>query len=248
MLSGALAAPAVFLAATAIRSGPTPAAALAGLAVAVSPTLVARSREVSGIPLYGLLLIAAAAALALAARKPTAANLAAVALSHAAALFTYYLAPFVVVANGAILWWRKAGKPAVLAFGAGVILGSPALVLAVATFFRDHGARETARTFPALAWGQHEPLEMASDMIRIAFDAFGRSSVPRSRCPPRSPWRAVISQDCSRPGVSWRRSPRSRCCRPSLGSRATTSHRPCHSPPCCRPWYSRARRGCGARS
>ena len=71
----------------------------------------------SGIPLYALLLVAAAAGLAAAARSPGAARLWTVAAAHAFALFTYYLAPFVVAAN--------ATKDSVLIAGAaGLVAGA----------------------------------------------------------------------------------------------------------------------------
>ncbi len=173
VIAGALAAPAVLLAAATIRGRVDPAAAVAALAVAVSPELIARSREVSGIPLYGLLLVTAAGALAAAARSPGFTRLLIVAVSHAMALFTYYLAPFVVAANAAALWWRRANRPTLVAFTCGVLAGTPALLLGFATLFRDWSARETARAFPTIAWGQHDPLQMATEMIQIGTAAFG---------------------------------------------------------------------------
>ncbi len=173
VIAGALAAPAVLLAAATIRGRVEPAAALAALAVAGSPELIARSREVSGIPLYALLLVAAAASLAAAVRSPSFTRLFAVAASHALALFTYYLAPFVVFANATALAWRRANRPTVVAFACGVLAGAPALLLGFATLVRDWSAREAARAFPTIAWGEHGPLQMATQMVQIGSEAFG---------------------------------------------------------------------------
>jgi hypothetical protein len=41
------------------------------------------------------------------------------------------------------------------------------------TLLRDWSARDVARAFPALAWGEHSPVPMAGLMVRIAADAFG---------------------------------------------------------------------------
>jgi hypothetical protein len=95
------------------------------------------------------------------------------ALSHALALFTYYLAPFIVAAHGAVLAWLRAGRRTTIAFTAGVLLGAPALALGAATLVRDLGARETARAFPGLAWGEHSSFDMLMLMGRITGEAFG---------------------------------------------------------------------------
>jgi hypothetical protein len=49
----------------------------------------------------------------------------------------------------------------------------PALALAAVTLVRDWNARAVARAFPALAWGEHSPAQMALDMGRIAVETFG---------------------------------------------------------------------------
>ena len=59
------------------------------------------------------------------------------------------------------------------AFAAGIAAGVPALLLAIVTLLRDWSARDVARAFPALAWGQHSPLQMAIHMGRIAVDTWG---------------------------------------------------------------------------
>jgi hypothetical protein len=61
------------------------------------------------IPLFALIVIAAAASLVAAVGEPRRARLATVALSHALALLTYYLAPFVVAAHAPIVVaaWRR---------------------------------------------------------------------------------------------------------------------------------------------
>jgi hypothetical protein len=173
VLAGALAGPALLAATAGMRGRAGPAAALVALAVTISPELVARSREVSEIPLFSLIVIAAAASLVAAAREPRPARLAGVALAHALAFFTYYLAPFLAAAHAAVLAWRRPDRRLVGAFAAGVLLGAPALALGIVTLLRDWSARDVARAFPALAWGEHSPGPMAALMGRIAAESFG---------------------------------------------------------------------------
>lgn len=174
VIAGALAAPAILVATASMRGRVGPLAALAALVVAVSPELLARSREVSEIPLFALIVIAAAASLVAAVRKAGTARLVTVALSHALVLFTYYLGPLILAANAAaLLWLRKANRRIMTALAVGAALGGPAVVLGVVTLFRDRGAREVARAFPGLAWGEHSPAQMAAHMGRIAVEALG---------------------------------------------------------------------------
>jgi hypothetical protein len=174
VLAGALAGPAMLLAAARMCGQVDPAAALVALVVTASPELVARSREVSEMPLFALIVITAAAALVAAVREPRPARLATVALSHALALFTYYLGPFILAANAAVLVsLRHVDRRIVKAFAVGAFAGMPALGLGAVTLFRDWSAREAARAFPALAWGEHSPLQMTAEMGRIAVEALG---------------------------------------------------------------------------
>lgn len=173
-LAGALAGPAVLIATKMVGRPIGAAAVIAALAVTVSPTLIAASREVSEIPLYGLLLVAASASLVAALAVPRTGRLAALAASHGMALWTYYLAPFLVAAHAALLAVCRADRRTVGALGAGVLLGAPALLLAAATLCRDWSAREVARAFPTLAWGQHTPLQMLVDIGHLLVAAFGR--------------------------------------------------------------------------
>lgn len=172
-LAGALAGPALLVATRAMGGRIGAAAVVAALAVTVSPTLIAASREVSEIPLYALFLVAAAASLVAALAAPRRGRLAAVAVAHGLALWTYYLAPFLIAAHAALLAARRADRRVWGALAAGVLLGAPALVLAAATLLRDWGARDVARAFPTLAWGQHTPLQMLADMARLPVAAFG---------------------------------------------------------------------------
>ena len=72
-----------------------------------------------------------------------------------------------------LLWLGRPARRAAVALVAGVLLGAPALLLAAATLLRDWGAREVARAYPTLAWGQHTPLQMLEGMARFAVEAFG---------------------------------------------------------------------------
>lgn len=172
-LAGALVGPAILLAA-AWMSGAGGAAVVAALAATVSPELVARSREVSEIPLYALILLAASSSLVAAARRARPLALLTLALSHALAFYTYYLAPFTAGAHAALLLWRRGpNRRVVAAFAAGILAATPAILLGAATLVRDWDARATARAFPTLAWGEHSPLPLALHMARIAADGLG---------------------------------------------------------------------------
>ena len=90
-----------------------------------------------------------------------------IALAHALAFFTYYLAPFIAAAHAAVLVWvRRVDRRVVIAFVIGVVAGAPAFILGLVTLVRDWGARDVARAFPALAWGEHGSLQMAMQMGR----------------------------------------------------------------------------------
>ncbi|MDX2166155.1 MAG: glycosyltransferase family 39 protein [Deltaproteobacteria bacterium] len=172
-LAGALVGPALLLATRAAGRRVGALALLAALAATVSPALVAGAREVSEIPLYALLALAAAASLLAALRAPRWPALAVVAAAHALAFWTYYLAPFLVAAHAAVLVWRRAARRVWLAFVVGVIAGLPALGLAALTLVRDRGARDVARAYPSLAWGEHTPLGLLVAMLRLSVEALG---------------------------------------------------------------------------
>ena len=118
---------------------------------------------------HAVLVLTFVAALAAPRRGP----LGAVTLSHGLALWTYYLAPFLVGAHALLLAVRRADRRVWRALAGGVLLGAPALLLAAATLWRDWGPRDVARAFPTLAWGQHTPLQMLADIARISVTAFG---------------------------------------------------------------------------
>lgn len=172
-IAGALAGPAV-VAASRVLARPVVPAALAGLAATLSAELVLRSREVSEIPLFGLLAIAMSVSLLAFVAAPSRRRGVAVALSHGLALWTYYLAPLYVIGGVAgLLALRKIDRSALRWLGLGVLLGAPAVVLGAVTIVRDHAARVAAAARPALAWGAHHPLEMAGHLGEVALAAFG---------------------------------------------------------------------------
>jgi len=174
VVAGALVGPAILLATASMRGWIGPVAVLTALAVTVSPELVTASREVSEIPLFALMVIAAAASLVASLRELRPRRLAMLAASHALIFYTYYLAPAVAAAHAVILAAaHDVDRRVARAFVAGILAGIPALVLGFVTLFRDWGARETARAFPAVAWGQHTPGQMATLMVRIAVDTLG---------------------------------------------------------------------------
>ena len=161
VIAGALIAPAIVWGARLVRGRAGPLGAIAALLVAVSPGFIVHAREVSEIPLFGLLVVVTCALAARLAEQPSRAARIGLAASTALLAWTYYLAPLVIA--GVLLGLVAARKPlrrVALPIGVGAALGAPALVLLGMTVVRDHGAREVAERFPDLAWGNHAPLPM----------------------------------------------------------------------------------------
>ncbi|UQA59091.1 glycosyltransferase family 39 protein [Polyangium aurulentum] len=173
-IAGALVGPAIVAAAWSVRGRAGPVAALAGLAVTLSPALVARSREVSEIPLFSLLSIAICALVLRASEAPSRRTRVALAASVALALWTYYLGPLVLLGAALpLLALRRLGRDAIAGLAWGTALGAPALVLGARTMLRDHGARTTAARFPELAWGERTPGATLVELAREATVALG---------------------------------------------------------------------------
>ncbi|MDI3290348.1 hypothetical protein [Polyangium sp. 15x6] len=165
-IAGALLAPAIVWGARLVRGRAGPLGAIAAVVVAVSPELVARSREVSEIPLFGLLVVVTCAFAARLANAPSRAARIGLAASTALLAWTYYLAPLVIA--GVLLGLVAARTPlrnVALPIGVGAALGAPAFVLLGVTAVRDHGAREVAERFPDLAWGSHAPIPMLLGLL-----------------------------------------------------------------------------------
>jgi hypothetical protein len=176
--AGALIAPAILLLARWTRPPASGrglwGAAVLALVAALTPALILRSREVSEIPLFALLVLISCAAVARGTWCADRRTRVAIAVSQALMLWTYYLGVFVVVGQlAAAAAARKLDKAMLRATGLGLLLGSPALALAVITAMRDRGAREAARTMPALAWGQHTVGELARAQLTSALTGIG---------------------------------------------------------------------------
>ena len=165
-IAGALVAPAIVGGARLVRGRAGPVAAIAGLVVAMSPELVSRSREVSEIPLFVLLVVMTCSLSARLAERPSRAARIGLAASTALLAWTYYLAPLVIagVLVGLVAA-RKRLRDVALPIGVGAALGAPAFVLLGMTIARDHGAREVAARFPALAWGESSPRGMMVQVL-----------------------------------------------------------------------------------
>jgi len=173
-IAGALVGPAILAAAWTVRGRAGPVAALAGLVATMSPALVARSREVSEIPLFALLSIAICALVLRASEAPSRWTRVALAASVALALWTYYLGPLVLLGAALpLLATRRLGKDAIAGLAWGTALGMPALLLGALTVLRDHGARTTAARFPELAWGERTPGATLVELAREATVALG---------------------------------------------------------------------------
>lgn len=168
VVASALAGPALLWAVYSMCGAVGSTAVVTALLLTIAPELIAQSRQVSEIPLYALMLLAATTALVTSLGEPRRLRLVTLALAHGLAMSTYYLTPFVWAAHAAVLaWWRPLHRRVLWAFAAGIVLGLPALALGGVTLLRDWGARDVARAFPALAWGEHTPLRLAAQMVRM---------------------------------------------------------------------------------
>lgn len=172
-LAGALLGPALVGCAVALGRRVEPAA-LAGLVVSVGAAFVFRAREVSAIPLFTLLLIAALTSTLRYDQGASRPRLIAVVVSHALLLFTHHTAALAIVAElCVVLAVGAARRPTLRAVGLGCLAGAPALLHAVLTLVRDHGPREAARARPELAWGERGVLFVARALGDLALDALG---------------------------------------------------------------------------
>ncbi|MDC0742371.1 glycosyltransferase family 39 protein [Polyangium mundeleinium] len=173
-IAGALVAPAIVWGARLVRGRAGPLGAIAALLVAVSPGFVVHARQVSEIPLFGLLVVVTCALVARLAERPSRAARIGLTASTALLAWTYYLAPLVIA--GVLLGLVAARKPlrnVALPIGVGAALGAPALVLLCVTVVRDHGAREVAERFPDLAWGNHAPIPMLLGLLGETMSCVG---------------------------------------------------------------------------
>ena len=173
-IAGALVGPAVLYGSWVARRRAGPGAALVALGLTLSVELIRRSRECSDIPLFALFAIAASATLVRASTAPARRWRAALAVSHALALWTYYLAPLVLSGSLVMAWLvglrsRLAARAVVV----GVLLGAPSLALEAAVFVRDSSARQAADAHPLLAWGKHGAMEMGTQLWRLTAEALG---------------------------------------------------------------------------
>ncbi len=193
VICGALLGPSLVWAAWVLRRR-LDVGAILGLTATVSVELISRSREVSSIPLFGLMAIAAVVALVRCDESPNRKWTALVVITHGLMLWTYYIAIFTILGNLLALFiaqrrcsarqssstlssTRRLSRSTLKPVGLGFLLGSPALVLGGITFFRDRGARVTAEQHPTLAWGSHRPGEMAESLLSVFSGAFGAAFV-----------------------------------------------------------------------
>lgn len=177
-LAGAAIGPAIVWASKTIRGSAGPAGAWCGLLATLSPELVRRSREVSEIPLFALLVVLAIGLAARLSRASSASTKRSLAIVTALLAWTYYLTPLVILGLVVPLaWTRRLKKDVRDGLAWGLVAGAPALVLGVQTIARDLDARRVAEQFPTLAWGQHTPLETLARLVGQTVDAVGISVV-----------------------------------------------------------------------
>lgn len=178
VIAGALIAPALLACAHEARPGERPSSGLLAIAtlLALSPPLVAISREVGELAFFALVVVLLVLAIERARRAPTRVSLGLVALLHALPLYTYYTGIFVTLASCLALWLGSAdanSRALRRAALAGLAAGLPALALAARIAFRDAGARAAAHARPDLAWGDAGVLELSSAMLREVGAALG---------------------------------------------------------------------------
>jgi hypothetical protein len=173
VISAALMGPAFALAAV-VLGRRVALAAIVALVPTVAFAFVSYSREVSSLPFHALTLVLLTTAVAKDLSAGTRLRSAAVVACVAIALFTFYTAVFPVLAVLLLLMGGGADRARArrdVAFG--LLAGSPALLLAVGTFFRDQGARAAASTQPNVAWGNASTLELARGMRDLLVEAVG---------------------------------------------------------------------------
>jgi len=160
-IAGAMIGPAIVWGARLVRGRAGAVGAVMGLVVAVSPSLVDHARQVSEIPLFGLLTVLTCVLAVRSSEKPTRLAQIGLAVTTALSAWTYYLAPLVIAGVlGGLVAARSRSRAAIVSMGIGALFGAPAFVLLGVTALRDHGARDVAERFPDLAWGHRAPLPM----------------------------------------------------------------------------------------
>jgi len=177
-LAGALAAPAILWATGRAAGRISAFSAVGALLLALSPVLVLRSREVSELTLFGVLLVVLAGETIRLASKQheevRRAELLALAALYAIALWCYYLAIAAILASVAVLaLTQRLGRRRWLAIGAGIAAGLPSLVPGARAFWGDLAAREAARANPGVAWGDRGVAEILGAQLDLLSEAAG---------------------------------------------------------------------------
>lgn len=172
-LAGTLVGPAVAISLGRLRAPLAPVAAAVALATTVSVEGIARSRENSEIPLMALIAVAMVASAAALVEKPRRRGLVAFVTFHVLALFTYYLAPLVIVGETLALvrlrsWPRRARRALVWT----LVLGAPALALLVRAALRDAPARLAAHAHASTAWGDRTVVDTARGALALLVESY----------------------------------------------------------------------------
>ncbi len=174
-LAGALLGPVIIWLSHRSLGRLSPLGVLAATLAALSPILVARSREVSELSMLGMLLVVFAALMLGAAKKDRSRTaLVALAACCALALWLSYLAAAALVAGFAVAALSaRLDKKRLIAFGVGALVGLPSLVLGAQALIRDMPAREAARQSPNLAWGNRAIAEVLASQWQLFSEAVG---------------------------------------------------------------------------
>ena len=175
-IAGALVGPAIITAVWLARRAVGPLSALMATVATLSPIFVTRSREVSEIPLFAvvLLLLVGLTFRALSVERARLGLLAAVAGFCALTLWTYHLAVVAIVAFVLpLLYLKRLSRRVAAALTVGVVCGSPSLLLAARAFMTDLSVRQSARAHPELAWGERGIVDMLGRLFDMTASSVG---------------------------------------------------------------------------
>lgn len=174
VIAGASIGPAIICATRWTRTTGGTSSALCALVVTISPALVMRSREVSEIPFFSVLVICAIGLATRLSSSPSRRVKLSLALVTALLAWTYYLAPLVLFGIVlALAATRRLKKDVLVALTWGAVGGAPAFLLGAWTIVRDHGARAVAAQFPSLAWGERSSLETLAELWTQSVESVG---------------------------------------------------------------------------
>ena len=185
LLSGTITGPAIFAVAMWLQRPSSPSSRIAvtttafcaGLIACATPELVYRSREVSELTLFSLIAIVTLGTSIKACQRDghNIAQLIVVATGHALLLWTYYMAPFLIIGFWlALRAYGPVSRQPLLAAAIGCAAGLPSLAFGAFNLVLDLPIRETANDFPRFLWGDQRMAAIAYAVIESIPAVFSR--------------------------------------------------------------------------